>query len=109
MRQELDHDLRRAGRFRSLGGARPVQQGRIRNTDLRLLDGGYDAPLRIVCFNTAEGRSRVVTTDVAAELQQRSAEGQAIPPFLQHLLELAKAAEKNQGDAYRRQKRPLGF
>ena len=54
-----------------------------------LLDGNYDHPVRIVSFNTAEGRSRVVTTEIAAELQRRWARGEAIPPSLRHLLEMA--------------------
>jgi hypothetical protein len=51
-----------------------------------LLDGGH--PARIVSFNTAEGWSRVVTTEIAAALQRRGAAGEAIPPSLQHLLEM---------------------
>ncbi|MCP3462918.1 hypothetical protein [Bradyrhizobium sp. CCGUVB23] len=47
-----------------------------------LLDGRYCPPLRIVCFNTTEGWSRVVTTDIVAELQRRSAEGETVPAFL---------------------------
>jgi hypothetical protein len=54
-----------------------------------LLDGQYGDPVRIVSFNTAEGWSRVVTTEIAAELQRRWAAGEAIPPSLQHLLEMA--------------------
>jgi hypothetical protein len=53
------------------------------------LDGQYGDPVRIVSFNTAEGWSRVVTTEIAAELQRRWAAGEAIPPSLQHLLEMA--------------------
>ena len=53
-----------------------------------LLDGHYDHPVRIVSFNTAEGWSRIVTTEIAAELQWRCAKGAAIPPSLQHLLEM---------------------
>ena len=54
-----------------------------------LLEGQYGSPVRIVAFNTAEGWSRVVTTEVAAELQRRHAAGEDIPASLQHLLELA--------------------
>ncbi|MGY8669100.1 hypothetical protein Q3C01_43025 [Bradyrhizobium sp. UFLA05-109] len=53
-----------------------------------LLEGRYHPPLRIVCFNSTEGWSRVVTTDIAAELQRRSAEGEIIPAFLQYLLKM---------------------
>ena len=36
-----------------------------------LLEGQYSSPVRIVAFNPAEGRSRDVTDDIAAELAQR--------------------------------------
>jgi hypothetical protein len=53
-----------------------------------LLDDHYVHPVRMVAFNTAEGWSRVVTKEIAAELQRRSAAGEAIPPSLRHLLEM---------------------
>ena len=56
-----------------------------------LLDGRHAHPVRIVSLNTAEGWSRVVTTEIAAELQRRWATGEAIPPSLQHLLEMESA------------------
>jgi len=56
-----------------------------------LLDGNHGRPVRIVVFNTAEGWSRVVTTEIADELQRRWAAGEAIPPSLQHLLEMESA------------------
>jgi hypothetical protein len=45
--------------------------------------------VRIVAFNTAEGWSRNITTEIAAELKQRRDEGENIPASVQHLLELA--------------------
>jgi hypothetical protein len=39
-----------------------------------LLDGQYEAPIRIVAFNTAQGWSRDVTRDIASELQEICAE-----------------------------------
>src|SRR5258707_4952635 len=39
-----------------------------------LLDGQYSNPVRVVGFNTAEGRSRDVSEDVARELRRRCAE-----------------------------------
>ena len=39
-----------------------------------LLEGQYSSPVRIVAFNTAEGWSRDVTEDIAAELAQASAD-----------------------------------
>ena len=38
-----------------------------------LLDGQYDEPVRIVAFNTAEGWSRDMTEEIAAELAQACA------------------------------------
>ena len=53
-----------------------------------LLDGHHGRPVRIVAFNTAEGWSRVVTTEIAAELQRLRARGEAIPQSVEHLLEM---------------------
>jgi hypothetical protein len=39
-----------------------------------LLEGQYSSPVRIVAFNTAEGWSRDVTEDIAAELAQACAD-----------------------------------
>ena len=38
-----------------------------------LLEGQYEEPVRIVAFNTAEGWSRDVTEEIAAELAQACA------------------------------------
>jgi hypothetical protein len=43
-----------------------------------LLDGHHGHPVRIVAFNTFEGWSRVVTTEIAAELQRRWTAEEAI-------------------------------
>ncbi|MBV8630117.1 MAG: hypothetical protein JOZ83_04280 [Silvibacterium sp.] len=39
-----------------------------------LVEGQYSKPVRIVAFNTAEGWSRDVTTDIADELRRRYVE-----------------------------------
>jgi hypothetical protein len=39
-----------------------------------LLEGQYSSPVRVVSFNTAEGWSRDVTEDIAAVLEQASAD-----------------------------------
>jgi len=39
-----------------------------------LVEGQYSKPVRIVAFNTAEGWSRDVTTDIADELRRRCVE-----------------------------------
>ena len=49
----------------------------------------YSCPVRIVAFNTAEGWSRNITTEIAAEQKHRRDEGENIPASVQHLLELA--------------------
>jgi len=45
-----------------------------------LLDGQYEAPIRIVAFNTAQGWSRDVTKEIASELRQHCADRGEIPP-----------------------------
>lgn len=73
------------------GRAWPEGKDSDRETLIRdLLDEQYDHPVRIVVFNTVDGWSRNVTTEIAAELQQRRAEGEDVPPSLQHLLELVR-------------------
>jgi hypothetical protein len=49
-----------------------------------LMDGQYSDPTRIVAFNTAEGWSRDVSSELADEIVQRSGmDGFDVPPFLQ--------------------------
>jgi hypothetical protein len=65
-------------------------QGTYREMLIRdLLHEVYSCPVRIVAFNTAEGWSRNITTEIAAELKERRNEGEKIPASVQHLLELA--------------------
>ena len=48
-----------------------TQTGRetvIRN----LLSGEYNNPVRVVCFNTAQGSSRDATLEIAREIQERA-------------------------------------
>jgi len=47
-----------------------------------LLEGQYMSPVRIVAFNTAEGWSRDVTEDIAAELAQACADRGEMPPSI---------------------------
>jgi hypothetical protein len=45
----------------------------------RLVEGQYDHPIRIVAFNTAQGWSRDVSTEIARELLERaSAKGEEL-------------------------------
>jgi hypothetical protein len=94
MPQDADHDtyvvLDASGVWLGRAFRETDDEDTDRETLIRdLLDGRYGHPVRIVSFNTAEGWSRVVTTEIAAELQRRWAAGEAILPSLQHLLEMA--------------------
>ena len=52
-----------------------------------LLDGQYEAPIRIVAFNTAQGWSRDVTDEIARELHQQCADRGEVPSSLHDFLE----------------------
>ena len=53
-----------------------------------ILSGQYAYPLRIVCFNAAEGWSRDATSDVADALAERAANINAeISPALQNFIQ----------------------
>ena len=59
-----------------------------------LMDGQYNNPVRIVCFNTAEGWSRDATEEIAREIRDRMAgKGEQVSPglsdFIAYQLELA--------------------
>ena len=51
-----------------------------------LLDGQYEAPIRIVVFNTAQGWSRDVTEEIASELHQRCADRGEVTGWLRDFL-----------------------
>ena len=51
-----------------------------------LLGSQYVNPVRIVAFNTAEGWSRDVSFEIAAELEERCAERGDIPACLRGIL-----------------------
>jgi hypothetical protein len=57
-----------------------------------LMDDQYSQPARIVTFNTAEGWSRDVTTDIANELRRRFAEYDDVPASVREFLETASRA-----------------
>jgi len=57
-----------------------------------LMDDQYSQPARIVTFNTAEGWSRDVTTDIANELRRRFAEYDDVPASEREFLETASRA-----------------
>ena len=54
-----------------------------------LLDGQYENPVRIVAFNTAEGWSRDVTTDIADEVRRTYVEYGEVPASILKFLEMA--------------------
>jgi hypothetical protein len=54
-----------------------------------LLEGQYESPVRIVVFNTAEGWSRDVTSDIADELRRSYPEFDEIPDSVLKFLETA--------------------
>jgi hypothetical protein len=47
-----------------------------------LLEGQYPSPVRVVAFNTAEGWSRGVTEDIAAEREQACVDLDEVSPFI---------------------------
>jgi hypothetical protein len=52
-----------------------------------LLEGQYENPVRIVAFNTAEGWSRDVTTDIADEIRRRYIEDDEVSASVLRFLE----------------------
>ena len=71
----------------------PDEEGADRETLIRdLMDDQYGNPVRIVAFNTAQGWSRDVTTDIADELRRRFAEYDEVPASVREFLETASRA-----------------
>jgi hypothetical protein len=52
-----------------------------------LLENQYSHPVLIVAFNTAEGWSRDVTSEVATELRQRIADDEDVAPAVREFLD----------------------
>ncbi|BBB97987.1 hypothetical protein ABIF38_004370 [Bradyrhizobium japonicum] len=66
------------------------EEGTDRKTLIRrLLDDQYSRPVRIVAFNTNEGWSRDVTTDIADELRRRFVEYEEVPRSVLEFVETA--------------------
>jgi hypothetical protein len=67
---------------------RAYRETDVEDTDLEtvlvdLLDGQYQNPIRVICFNIAENWARDVSADVAHELRRRcSLQGSDVPVFL---------------------------
>jgi hypothetical protein len=52
------------------------------------MGGRYNNPVRIVCFNTAQGTSRDATLEIAQDMQGRvSRKGEEISPGLRDFIE----------------------
>ena len=66
-----------------------AEEGADRESLIRdLMDGQYNNPVRIVCFNTAQGTSRDATLEIAQEIQDRvSRKGEEISPGLRDFIE----------------------
>src|SRR5215204_7618825 len=77
--------------FGSLGRSyrETAEEGADRGSLIRaLMDGQYNDPVRIVCFNTAQGTSRDATLEIAQEIQERvSRKGEEISPGLRDFIE----------------------
>lgn len=60
-----------------------------RETVIRdLIAGQYNNPVRIVCFNTAEGTSRDATAEIAREIQDRARRnGDELSPGLRDFID----------------------
>ena len=55
---------------------------------MNLLNGEYRDPVRIIAFNTSEGRSRDISEEVASELQyRRDRIGLEVPANLEAFIE----------------------
>ena len=65
------------------------EEGADRESLIRdLIDGQFNNPVRIVCFNTARGTSRDVTFEIAREIQDRvGRKGVEISPGLRDFIE----------------------
>jgi hypothetical protein len=62
-----------------------------------LLDGQYSNPVRVVSFNTAEGWSRDISTDVAEELRRRcDLQMREVPTNIQEFVQRDEAASPRQ-------------
>jgi 23S rRNA C2498 (ribose-2'-O)-methylase RlmM len=60
-------------------GARPTRTVDREAAVRDLLAGEYSRPVRIICFNLAEGWCRDVTTDLADEVRRRYPETRVMP------------------------------
>ena len=81
--------------YREVDEAQADRATLIRN----LISGQYNNPIRIVCFNTAEGWSRDVTEEIAREIKDWSErKNEALSPglrdFIDYQLELSVQSKR---------------
>ena len=66
-----------------------------------LLSGEYNNPVRVVCFNTAQGSSRDATLEIAREIQERAnRHGLELSSGIREFIEYEIAREKRREAAY---------
>jgi hypothetical protein len=68
----------------------------------RLIDGKYNNPVRIVCFNTAQGWARDVTEEIAREMKAWSEQkheplSPGLQDFIDYQLELGARSKQHAG------------
>ena len=69
-----------------------------------LLAGEYNNPVRVVCFNTAQGASRDATLEIVREIQDRAnRHGLELSPGLRDFIDYEIAREMRRETAYRSQ------
>jgi hypothetical protein len=97
--------------FRNFGRAycETDEERADRETLIRgLIDGQYDHPVRIIAFNTAQGWSRDVSTEIACEVVQRArAQGDELTGQVRQFVEWElERAERRQRVAQLREHSP---
>ena len=66
----------------------------------RLIEGHYNDPVRIVAFNTSEGRSRDVSEEIAREIKELSErKGEELSPalteWIEYQIDLVERSKQN--------------
>ena len=65
-----------------------VEEADLETTIQDLISGQYNDPIRVVCFNTAEGWSQDVSEDIALEIQRRhDLMAEDVPSHLQNFVD----------------------
>jgi hypothetical protein len=73
----------------------------LETTIMDLLQGQYDAPVRVVAFNTSEHWSEDVSADIARELRQRcDLQMREVPSSIQDFVEAHEGGDQARGKAW---------